>query len=418
MTPFQKTNQSGFKVILNANVIVAALGYFVDIYDLLLFGIVRVSSLKAIGVAESDLLEKGVLLINSQMLGMLLGGVLWGILGDKKGRLSVLFGSILLYSIANILNALVSSVELYALLRFVAGVGLAGELGAAITLVAETLPKDKRGYGTTLIASIGILGAVAAALVGDIFDWKVSYIIGGVMGLALLALRVTMMESGLFHATLAKSHVVKGDFFMLFKSKARFYRYLRCILIGIPIWYVVGILITFSPELAKQLQVTEPISAGKAIMYCYIGLALGDLLSGLLSQYLKSRTKSVWYFSSFTLLMSISYFFSYQINSFMFYTICFGLGFGSGYWAVFVTTAAEQFGTNLRATVTTSVPNFVRGSVVLLTSAFQFFKSLFADHAQGLLHSAMIVGLFTFVLAFLSLYKMQESFDQNLDFLE
>lgn len=418
MTPSQKTNQSGFKVILNANVIVAALGYFVDIYDLLLFGIVRVSSLKAIGVAESDLLEKGVLLINSQMLGMLLGGVLWGILGDKKGRLSVLFGSILLYSIANILNAFVSSVELYALLRFVAGVGLAGELGAAITLVAETLPKDKRGYGTTLIASIGILGAVAAALVGDIFDWKVSYIIGGVMGLALLALRVTMMESGLFHATLAKSHVVKGDFFMLFKSKARFYRYLRCILIGIPIWYVVGILITFSPELAKQLQVTEPISAGKAIMYCYIGLALGDLLSGLLSQYLKSRTKSVWYFSSFTLLMSISYFFSYQINSFMFYTICFGLGFGSGYWAVFVTTAAEQFGTNLRATVTTSVPNFVRGSVVLLTSAFQFFKSLFADHAQGLLHSAMIVGLFTFVLAFLSLYKMQESFDQNLDFLE
>ncbi len=407
-----------FKSILTANVVVAALGYFVDIYDLLLFGIVRVSSLRDIGIAESDLLSKGVLLINAQMIGMLIGGVLWGILGDKKGRLSVLFGSILLYSLANIANAFINSIEAYVALRFIAGLGLAGELGAAITLVAETLPKEKRGYGTTLVASVGILGAVVAALIGDLFSWKTSYIIGGAMGLMLLALRMTMMESGLFHNTHSQAHIAKGDFLMLFKNQNRFYKYLRCILIGVPIWYVVGILITFSPELALQLQVSEPISAGKSIMYCYAGLALGDLMSGLLSQWFKSRVRSLWLFSIITLIMTFIYFFSHQVSAFTFYAICFGLGFGSGYWAVFVTTAAEQFGTNLRATVTTSVPNFVRGSVVILTSLFQFFKLELKNHQQGLLISAALVGIITFILAFSSLYKMKDSFDQHLDFLE
>lgn len=416
-----KTNSllfSDLKSVLTANVIVAALGYFVDIYDLLLFGIVRVASLRDIGIQESELLSKGVLLINAQMIGMLIGGVFWGILGDKKGRLSVLFGSILLYSIANIANAFISSMDSYIALRFIAGLGLAGELGAAITLVAETLPHDKRGYGTTIVASIGILGAVVAALVGDLLSWKTSYIVGGVMGLTLLSLRMTMIESNLFHSTKEHSQIKKGDFFMLFKSKTLFYKYFRCILIGIPIWYVVGILITFSPELAQQLHITEPISAGKSIMYCYMGLAIGDLMSGLLSQWLKSRVRAVWIFSLITLLMTVLYFYSNQISSFTFYLICFGLGMGSGYWAIFVTTAAEQFGTNLRATVTTSVPNFVRGSVVILTSLFQFFKMQLQAHSQNLLISAALVGVITFTLCYISLYKMKDSFDQKLDFFE
>jgi len=265
--------------VLNANVIVAALGYFVDIYDLLLFGIVRVASLKDIGVPDSELLEKGVLLINAQMFGMLLGGLLWGVIGDKKGRIAVLFGSILMYSVANILNAFVTDVETYAVLRFVAGIGLAGELGAAITLVSETLTKEKRGYGTTIVASVGILGAVVAGLIGDLFSWQTAYIIGGVMGLALLALRVSMSESGLFHDS-KNSKSKKGDLKMLFYPPARFIKYAQCILIGLPVWYAVGILMTFSPELAKDLGVTAPIAAGSTIMWGYLGLAIGDLTSG------------------------------------------------------------------------------------------------------------------------------------------
>ncbi len=264
--------------ILNVNVIVAALGYFVDIYDLLLFGIVRVASLRDIGVPEDKILPQGIFLINAQMFGMLLGGLLWGVLGDKRGRLSVLFGSIFLYSIANIANSFVTDVNTYAVLRFLAGIGLAGELGAAITLVSETLSKEHRGYGTTVVAAVGILGAVLAAIVADNFHWKTAYVIGGVMGLALLVLRVSMFESGMFKQV-KQSTVVKGDLRMLISPFPRFLKYLRCVLIGLPVWFVVGILMTFSPELGKSLSIIDPISAGKSIMYCYIGLSAGDLAS-------------------------------------------------------------------------------------------------------------------------------------------
>lgn len=391
---------------------VAALGYFVDIYDLLLFGIVRVPSLKAIGVPDDQLLGVGINLINSQMAGMLVGGILWGILGDKLGRLSVLFGSILLYSLANIANAFVLDPSTYAILRFVAGVGLAGELGAAITLVSELMTKETRGIGTALVASIGLLGAVFAAFVGDMFDWKVAYIVGGCMGLALLILRMKMLESGMFEATKHKN-VKRGDFFMLFKRWDRFTLYLSCILIGVPIWFVIGILITFSPELAKELGVTGPISASTAIMMGYIGLSIGDLASGLISQYLKNRRKVVLIFLGLTLAGTLVYLNATGISSQMFYGICWFLGFAVGYWAVFVTVAAEQFGTNLRATVATTVPNFVRGSVVLLTLSF---RSL-SNHVS-LTQSALFVGLISIVIALLALAKMHETFGKDLDYIE
>lgn len=399
--------------ILNANVLVAALGYFVDIYDLLLFGIVRVASLRSLGVAEDQLLDKGVFLINAQMIGMLIGGVLWGVLGDKRGRLSVLFGSIFLYSIANIANGFATSIEMYGVLRFVAGVGLAGELGAAITLVSETMSKEHRGYGTTVVASVGILGAVVAALVGDAFSWQISYIIGGVMGLLLLVLRVSMYESGMFHAV-KESEVKKGDIRMLFRPWSRFARYARCILIGIPIWFVIGILITFSPELGKELGVTGVISAGKAIMFCYIGLAAGDLLSGFLSQILRTRRKVVGAFIGLTLLLTLAYIFAGRgVSPSEFYGLCVLLGIASGYWAVFVTIAAEQFGTNLRATATTSVPNFVRAAVVPLTLSFRALSP-----SQGLLHSALIVGCVSIAIAIVALWYMQETYGKDLEFTE
>lgn len=398
--------------ILNANVIVAALGYFVDIYDLLLFGIVRVASLKSIGVPDEELLQKGIFLINSQMFGMLVGGLLWGVLGDKRGRLSVLFGSIFLYSIANIANAFVGDVTTYGILRFLAGVGLAGELGAAITLVSETMSKEHRGYGTTIVASVGILGAVLAALIGDYFEWKTAYIIGGCMGLALLVLRISMYESGMFQQV-KESQVSKGDLRMLLSPFSRFVKYLRCVLIGIPVWFVVGILVTFSPELGKALDIVDPISAGKAIMFCYLGLSLGDFASGVSSQLLKTRKKIVIASVLLSLVLTFLYVNASGISSTTFYALCAALGFSVGYWAVFVTIAAEQFGTNLRATVATSVPNLVRGSVVPLTLSFRALS----NHIS-LLNSALVVGVVSAAIALISAYFMHETFGKDLEYLE
>ncbi|RYE17641.1 MAG: MFS transporter [Sphingobacteriaceae bacterium] len=392
--------------------IVAALGYFVDIYDLLLFSIVRVPSLKALHVADDRLLQDGIYLINVQMAGLLIGGILWGIIGDKKGRLSVLFGSILLYSIANIANGFVINLNQYVLLRFIAGIGLAGELGAGITLVAEILPKHLRGYGTSLVASIGLLGAVLAYFVANIFDWKIAYIIGGGLGILLLLLRLNVFESGMFKSV-KEQQVSRGNFLMPFGSRLRFIKYLRCILIGIPIWFVIGILITFSPEFGKSLGLSVPVEAGKAVMFNYIGLSLGDLSSGFLSQQFQSRKRVVLFFIALTTAVGTIYLYFMPDLLWFFYLICLGLGFSIGYWALFVTIAAEQFGTNLRATVATTVPNFVRGSVNIMTPAFLLFKTHY-----GIMVSAAIVGACTIMLALLGLWKMDETYSKDLNYNE
>lgn len=391
-------------------IVAASLGYFVDIYDLLLFGIVRVSSLKDIGVPEEELLSQGVLLINLQMAGLLLGGLVWGILGDRKGRLSVLFGSILMYSLANLANAFVTSVEAYGFWRFVAGIGLAGELGAGITLVAEILPKEKRGYGTTIVASVGILGAVFGGLVGDLTHWRTAYIIGGVLGLSLLFFRLGIMESKLFDH--AKSTRTDRGAFLRLLEKENLWKYLRCIFIGVPIWYVIGILILFSPEFGRALGLNITVSAGAAVMWSYLGLALGDLSSGLLSQWLQSRRKAVLCFLVMTLVFVGLYLLQPQETSTAyFYFLCTLLGFGTGYWAVFVTVGAEQFGTNIRATAATTIPNFVRGAVVPITMSFEALTQ-----TMSLAQSAALVGTVCFGFAFVSLYYMEETFKKDLNF--
>lgn len=398
------------KIILT--VVVAALGYFVDIYDLLLFSIVRVASLKDIGVAEADLLSEGVFLINMQMLGLLVGGLVWGVVGDIKGRLSVLFGSIFLYSTANIANAYVSSVETYAMWRFIAGIGLAGELGAGITLVAEILPKEKRGIGTTIVASIGILGAVVGGLVGDLMHWRTAYLIGGGLGFSLLALRVGVAESHMFNQ-IKNEAKNKGNLFLLFASRQNFFKYLRCILIGVPIWFVMGILVTFSPEMGQQMGMDQVVKAGHAVMWAYLGLSIGDLSSGLLSQFFKSRRKSVFLFLHLTVLTSFTYLQLEAPSLSLFYFVCALLGFSTGYWAVFVTISAEQFGTNIRSTVATTVPNFVRGAVIPLTFCFELFQK-----HMDLRTAALIVGAFTLALAYLATWKMEETFHKDLNYLE
>ena len=373
MAAEQATQEINWRQIFGLPVIVAALGYFVDIYDLVLFSIVRIPSLKSLGLAGQELIDQGVFLLNMQMIGMLIGGVIWGVLGDRKGRLKIMFGSIFLYSLANLANSMVTSIEAYAALRFLAGVGLAGELGAGITLVSEVLHKSIRGYGTMIVATVGVSGAILANIVAKGFDWRTAFVIGGVLGLLLLILRVTVAESGMFKGMEA-SAVSRGNFLSLFTSRDRFSRFLHSILIGLPSWFVVGVLVTFSPEFARVLQVQGQISAGNAVMYCYMGLVAGDLASGLLSQLLKSRKKVILLFLLLTVGAVAAYFGASGVSASTFYLICGLLGFSIGYWAIFVTVAAEQFGTNLRATVATAVPNFVRGMTVPITMLFQLAR--------------------------------------------
>jgi MFS family permease len=398
--------------LLRIPVIVAALGYMVDMYDLFLFNIVRVPSLKDLGLSGEELFSKGLLILNVQMAGMLLGGILWGVLGDKKGRLSVLFGSILLYSLANIANGFVTSYDQYLILRFIAGVGLAGELGAGITLVAEILPKELRGYGTTLVATVGVLGAILAFFVADMFDWRVSYFVGGGLGLALLLMRVSVFESGIF-LHLKSKHVSRGNFLLLFASWSRFTKYACSILIGIPIWFVSGVLIFFSPEFGQALGLTEPVVAGKAVMLAFAGQVLGDVVSGYLSQRLQSRKKGMALFLLGSYSLMLVYLLTQTHNLTVFYIICACLGFFNGYWTLFITIAAELFGTNLRATVATTVPNFVRASVIPISAVFVFAKA-----QVGLTGGAIGVGTLVVVIALLALWGLEETFTKDLDYQE
>jgi putative MFS transporter len=402
------------KSLFTPAVIVAALGYFVDIFDLLLFSIVRKTSLGDLGLDEASQITTGLMLHNLQMVGMLIGGVVWGVWADKKGRLSVLFGSIFLYSIGNIANGFVHDVTTYAICRIISGIGLAGELGAGITLVAETLPKDKRGYGTMIVATIGVSGAVVAGLIGEYFHWRTTYFIGGGLGLMLLLLRINTAESLLFQNLNEQSTHTRGQFLSVFKKRERFFRFLNSILIAVPIWFVIGTLIQLAPEFAQYLNVTEQITAGRAVMWSYAGLVFGDFASGALSQFLKSRKKAINIFIVGLFFSVLAYFvLGANASAQLFYSLCFILGFFAGYWAVFVTIAAEQFGTNLRATIATSAPNFVRASVVPMSLAFTYFKS-FTDMKSA----ALMVGISTIVISFIANQFLKETFDQDLHFFE
>lgn len=407
---------TGFRSVLVPAVIVGALGYLVDIYDLILFSIVRVASLKDLGLSGDELTTQGIFLINVQMCGMLLGGILWGVLGDRRGRVVLLFGSILMYSTANLANAFVHSVPAYATWRFIAGVGLAGELGGSITLVSEVLSKEARGYGTMVVATVGVFGAVVAALVGERFDWRTSYIIGGVLGFALLILRFGVLESGMFRRVQAApaDGLARGNFLSLFTNRRRLVKYLCCILIGLPTWYVVGVLVTFSPEFSRALGVQGEIKAGSAVMLCYLGITLGDFLSGAGSQWLRSRRKVVGTFLVAALAVVVVYFRARGVSAEAFYGIIFLLGVTMGYWAVFVTIGAEQFGTNLRATVATTVPNFARGALPLITLSFSAARAT----SLGLLGGGLLVGVACILIALLALAGLEETYGKDLDYVE
>jgi MFS transporter, putative metabolite:H+ symporter len=422
-------------------IIVASLGYFVDIYDLVLFNVVKKESLEYInlirnmGWTPAQLKDTGIFLFNMQMTGMLLGGLLWGIWGDKQGRKSVLFGSILLYSLANVVNAFTYDITLYAIVRVIAGIGLAGELGAGITLVSETMSKEKRGYGTMIIVTFGAMGAVLAALVGgngkaiaEAFtsltgyafqNWQIVYIIGGVLGLALLLLRAGTLESGMFK-DMKSSEVKRGNFFMLFRDGKTFFKYLNCILIGLPIWYMIGVLVSLSQDVfSVELGLVGPdgkslITNGSAVMFAYLGLSAGDLLSGIMSQVLRSRKKTVLFFLATSSILVVWFlFFSHGISPGMYYFMCFLIGASTGFWAIFVSIASEQFGTNIRSTVTTTVPNFVRGAVVPITLSFSALAP-----SLGNIWSAALVGAVCMGLSLVAILSVKETFAKDLDYFE
>lgn len=394
-------------------ILVAALGYFVDLYDLILFSFVGKSSLKDMGVEAAAIDATYEHIFNIQMLGMLTGGLLWGILGDKKGRLSVLFGSILMYSLANVANGFLETTTYYAHLRFIAGVGLAGELGAGVTLVGELMSKQHRGWGTTIVAGVGVTGALAAGLIDSLVHWRTAYFIGGGMGLALLLLRVGVTESGMFESVKEDKSVSRGNFFQLFANGNRALRYVSVLLTGVPIWYLIGILSIRAPKLAKDLGITEPVTGRTAIMLAYLGLTIGDLSSGVASQLLKSRRRAVALFVSLSGLATIFYFTAGRSSPQMIYVSCFVAGLGGGYWAVFVTMASEQFGTNLRSTVTTTAPNFVRGSLVLVSMLVAAIEP-----ALGVWKAAAVAGAICVVAALLALLPLRETFGKDMNFVE
>jgi len=400
--------------ILNYTIIVAALGYFVDIYDLLLFGIIRVPSLKSLGLDENQIKIVGENILMWQMIGLLIGGIIWGVMGDKKGRLSVLFGSILLYSLANLANGFVQNVEQYKWIRFFAGVGLAGELGAGITLVSELVSKEKRGLITSLVAGLGLTGAVVAFIFKQNFDWRTCYFIGGGMGIVLLMLRIVVFESEMFNL-IKKKYVKRGDFLMLFTDKNRFKRYLLNILIGLPTWLCIGVFVTFSKEFGEAMHMKDKIDPGKSIMYAYIAISIGDILAGVVSQVLKSRKKALLIYYLITCIFIALYFTILEGGSAnQMYFICSGIGLGTGFWAIFVTMAAEQFGTNMRATATTTIPNMVRGMLaVFIIPLFRELQNYFSY-----LQSGWILAIIIMFISTIAVLLIEETFNKNLDFVE
>ena len=398
--------------ILSLPVIVGALGFFVDVYDLLLFNIIRKPSLQSLGLSADGVLTTGENILSIQMVGILLGGIAWGIFGDKKGRKSVLFGSILLYSIATVINGMVTNITQYTICRFVAGLGLAGELGASITLTTEILPKEKRGLAATIIATTGVFGTITAYFVNQWFhDWRLCYYIGGGMGFILLLLRVRFLESTMF-AKIKKTTIARGNFFMFLTDRDRFFRYLRGVLIGLPVWYVIGILMTFSDNFAKKFGI-ENIDPAKAVMYQYVGLVFGDLGAGIMSNLIRSRKKTLFLFYG-VICIFIAVYFLYHRDQTSFYVTCFGLGFGSGLSVLYITMAAEQFGTNLRATAAISIPNMVRGFVPLIILLFKALRTVTGNYVAG----GWMTGIIIMIVAFIAAWFTHETFGKDMNFLE
>ena len=395
-------------------VIVAGLGYFVDVFDMWLFSNFRVASLRDLGLQGEAITTVGATLLNYQLAGFLVGGFIWGMLGDRRGRASVMFGSIFLYSTATLLNAFVTTIPQYAALRFIGGLGLAGEIGAGITLVSELLPRHRRGWGTTFVTSLGVGGAIGAAAMAKLVDWKTAYVIGGLMGFALLFLRIFVHESGLFGRMRESADVKRGSLLVLLGSRVRALRYLGCIVIGAPIYAVFTIFVTFAPEFGAALGIREPVAVADVMFAAAVAMTVGDFIAGAISQMVRSRKLPI-YISLLATAALIGLICFGAITTPLHYTLAVGgAALFCGYWACLITLTAEQFGTNVRATATTTVPNLIRASGIISTSAFISLKAM--GMTAPVAGFAVSAGLL--VLAMGALLFMRESYSADLDFVE
>jgi len=398
--------------VFNLAVIVSGLGFLIDAFDLFLFNVYRIPSLKELGLSGDPLTRTGEHLLALQMGGMMIGGILSGMIGDKFGRASVLFASILLYSLSNIANAMVHDVGWYGLVRFLAGVGLAGELGAGITLVSERMTIEKRGYGTILVATLGALGAVLAGLVSEFISWRHAFLGAGIMGLGLLILRLRSLEPSMFLSS-RDSGIRRGSFALLLSNRRRAFRYLACILMGVPIWYSVGLVITLTPEIATFRNMTA-FKLSTCFILFQVGIAVGDLSSGMLSQLLKSRKKILLSYMSLAIVFGFLHLVVMKSSSGLYLTSL-GMGLGCGYLSVFVTSTAEHFGINLRVLTTATVTNFMRGAITILVPMHLALQSYF--HFD-IINSLLIIGAIVWALALISTIRLPETFGKDLNYIE
>jgi MFS family permease len=391
---------------------VAALGYFVDLYDMLIFSSERVEALGSIGVAKQKMGEVGLMLQNYQMLGLVIGGFLFGILADKFGRLRVLFASILLYSVANIGNAFVTNVPAFAVARLIAGIGLAGELGVALSWISESLKPQQRTIATTIVSAFGLLGGVVAAIMATHFHWQTSYMIGGIMGLVLLAFRVSLNESKLFEQT-RQSSAKKGNLFQLLSNKKQLKKFVLCVLSGAPAFVLLSIYVTLAPEFGAAFGITEQISVAHGIMVFLIVFAMSDVACGLLSKIMRKRKTPLLIFACLQIL-SIGYYLLVPPQTVeAFYFRCMLLGFSAGYWGILITNSLEQFGTNIRATVATSTPSLIRGMTI---PASIFFTVV--SKQTSLVTAGAIVGFSLVAISIVSILLLDDKFENDLNFME
>lgn len=444
---------------IGLSVAAAALGYFVDLFDIVIFGVVRVNSLIGLKLQGAEITDWGIRLLNLQMLGMLIGGFAWGYVGDRLGRRFALLSTIAVFSFANLANAYVGTVEQYAALRFLAGFGLAGELGAGVTLVSELMPKNRRGYGITLVSFLGLVGALTASYVGSHFEWRNAYFIGGSMGLVVLLLRfVGMAESEMFEkhdapngrqqvailgwiaapliiallwlmfgngsalAQLGLPPVIVTVALLaailagLFTPQRSFItKFYAVTAVGVPIWFVSALFVNLAPEFGKALALTDfdpKTFVGQVLAWQASGLALGSALTGVFSEWVGSRKRVLWIcLAGLAALVVVQSTLLHDAASYA--HLMFGVGLFQGYWTAFIAMAAEQFGIDVRATVSSSIPNIVRAMTVPVTLSVRGLEPV-----AGWTHASLLVGAIVFVLALLGLSQLQETYGKNLDYAE
>lgn len=402
-------------------ILVASLGYFVDAYDLIIASVVRSSAIVELGLAQVGTPEHtkyAQLFEYVQSAGILLGGIIFGVYSDKKGRKKALYYSIAIYSIANILNGLLSASvpfvgTVYCILRFICGFALAAELSIGIVMISETMKAKHRGYGTMIVVSFGILGAVLAAVLFEFIGihWQTLYLIGGIAGVLLLIFRFSVKETNPF-LDLENQESERGSWVMIFKNRRLLKILFNAILLGFPIYFFISIPIKFATDYGKELGLT--IKGTIPIIVFYIAMSVSDIIANYLCQLFENRKKVLYFYLGLcTISVFLLHFYPPTTPEQYFYLFSPLMGFASGYWALLITFTNEQIGTNIRSTYTTAVPNVVRSLFIPIQLLLTVLQPTF-----GTSTSVFYIGVLAVILALLGLYSLKETWGKNLKFID